>query len=413
MTFRCVVVLFLAVVVSPFQSLAGDWPQWRGPNRDDISAESGLLKEWSEGGPAKVWTSDDAGLGYSGIAVADGVIYTMGAEDGTEFAIAISAKDGQAIWKAPVGEFLNNNWGGGPRGTPTVAGDNLVCISGRGNVACLAREDGAVRWSVEMQELGGATPNWGYTESPLVDGDHVICTPGGSKGTLACLSLATGKKIWQSSGITSKAHYSSPIVVNHHGQKQYIQLTVDKVFGVDAQSGDVLWQEAWPGRTAVIPTPIYHDGHVFVTSGYGVGCMLLKIGADNSVQKIYENKVMKNHHGGVLLLDGFVYGHSDSVGIVCMDFKSGDLVWSDNKKNRSKGAVAFADGMLYCLEEGSGDCVLAKATPAGWEEVSRFRLEPQTQQRSDRGKIWTHPVISNGKLYLRDQEILCCYDISQ
>jgi outer membrane protein assembly factor BamB len=264
-----------------------------------------------------------------------------------------------------------------------------------------------------MSDLGGSIPNWGYTESPLVDGDKVICTPGGNQGTVACLSLETGKTLWQSSGITSKAHYSSVIAADHFGKRQYIQLTVDKVFGLDAATGDVLWQEEWPGRTAVIPTPIYRDGYVYVTSGYGVGCMLLRIGADNSVEKVYENKTMKNHHGGVLLLGDYLYGHSDSVGFVCQNFLTGDEIWTDDQKNRSKGAVTCADGMLYCLEEGSGDCVLARATPDGWQEVSRFRLEPQTQQRSNRGKIWTHPVVSNGKLYLRDQEIICCYDIAQ
>jgi outer membrane protein assembly factor BamB len=403
----------LCLLLAPALVHAGDWPQWRGPGRDDVSTESGLLKKWPENGPPQVWVSRDAGLGYAGVAIQDGVLYTMGAEGDTEFAIAIDTSNGRQIWKTPIGEFLQNNWGGGPRGTPTVAGDNVVCISGKGALTCLARRNGNVAWSVEMTELGGSIPNWGYTESPLVDGDRVICTPGGDQGTMACISLATGKKLWQSSGITSKAHYSSPIAVTHFGKPQYIQLTVDAVFGVDPATGAVLWQADWPGRTAVIPTPIYRDGMVYVTSGYGVGCMLLKVSADNKVETVYENKVMKNHHGGVLLLGDHLYGHSDSVGIVCQDFKTGELVWSDDNKNRSKGAVTFADGMLYCLAEGSGDCVLAQASPNGWQEVSRFKLEPQTQQRADRGKIWTHPVIANGKLYLRDQEIICCYDISE
>lgn len=391
---------------------ADDWPQWRGPERTDVSAETGLLKEWPEDGPEKLWTSNEAGLGYSGIAVVDGVLYTMGADDDAEFAIALSAETGDRLWSTPIGEFLENRWGGGPRGTPTVVGDLVVCISGEGAIACLNRSDGSVKWSTRMQELGGSTPNWGYTESPLVDGDRVICTPGGDDGTMACLSLLTGQTLWQSSDITSPAHYSSAIAVDHYGQRQYVQLTVDRVFGVAAESGEVLWQADWPGRTAVIPTPIYRDGYVYITSNYGVGCRLMKISPENAVETVYENKVMKNHHGGVLLQGDFLYGHSDSVGIVCQDFLTGELVWTDGNKQRSKGAVTYADGMLYCLEERSGDCVLAPATPEGWNEVSRFTLQPQTQQRSDRGKIWTHPVISNGRLYLRDQEIICCYDIA-
>jgi outer membrane protein assembly factor BamB len=403
-----------SVLLSSLTNLsARDWPGWRGPNRDDVSAENGLLTSWPEDGPAKLWMSTDAGLGYAGMATSDGVLYTLGADDDGEFAIAINTANGETMWQTPVGQFLKNSWGDGPRGTPTVAGDRLVCVSGRGTVSCLSRQDGSVVWSVEMSELGGKTPNWGYTESPLVDGDKVICTPGGRDGTMACLSLQTGKKLWQSNGITSKAHYSSAIKADHFGTLQYIQLTVDRVFGVDPESGEVLWQEEWPGRTAVVPTPIYRDGMVYVTSGYGVGCMLLRISDDNAVEKLYENKVMKNHHGGVLLLGDYLYGHSDAIGVVCQDFLTGEQVWSDGRKNASKGSVTCADGMLYRLEERTGDCVLIKATPEGMQEISRFRLDPQTEQRSRRGKVWTHPIISNGRMYLRDQEIICCYDIAQ
>ena len=270
--------------------------------------------------------------------------------------------------------------------------------------------NGSVKWTAEMKELGGSVPNWGYSESPLVDNGKVLCTPGGSDGTIAAFDLASGKKLWQSGDMTEKAHYSSIIAVNHHGSRQYIQLTMSKVFGISADDGSLLWQEDWPGRTAVIPTPIYADGHVYITSGYGIGCMLLKIGADNSVEKIYDNKVMKNHHGGTILLGDHVYGYSDGPGWICQDLKSGEMVWNEKSK-LGKGAVAYADGRLYCLSEKDGTCVLAEPTPEGWKEHGRFQIDPQTEQRSDRGKIWTHPVISNGKLYLRDQEIICCYDI--
>ena len=402
----------LAIATTASTVNAGDWPAWRGPNRDEISTETGLLKSWPEGGPAKIWTSNLAGLGYSGLAVSEGVIYTMGAEEPSEYVIAIDDKDGTQLWKTEIGDFLENNWGGGPRCTPTVAGDSIVAIAGKGNLVCLSANDGAIRWKASLTELGGSIPNWGYSESPLVDGDRVLCTPGGSGGTIACFNLKTGEKLWQSSEITENAHYSSIIVVNHFGKKQYIQLTEQKVFGVDGD-GKLQWQADWPGRTAVIPTPIYKDGHVYVTSGYGVGCMLISVGPNNEVEKIYENKVMKNHHGGVILIGNHIYGHSDSVGWVCQDFLSGEQVWSEDGKNRSKGSVTFADGMLYCLEEGGGDCILASATTDGWKEVSRFKLEPQTTKRADRGKVWTHPVVSNGRLYLRDQDVICCYDIKE
>lgn len=390
---------------------AADWPAWRGPNRDDVSTETGLLKSWPEGGPKKLWTSKDAGLGYSGLATASGVIFTMGADDSSEYVIALNAADGSAKWQTRIGEFLENGWGGGPRSTPTVAGDLVVSIGGRGDVACLSVADGKLVWSASLTELGGSVPNWGYSESPLVDGDRVLCTPGGEQGTVVCFDLKSGSKLWQSDGITERAHYSSIIVVDHYGAKQYIQLTEQKVFGLNAD-GKLQWSADWPGRTAVIPTPIYRDGQVYVTSGYGAGCMLLNIGPNNQVEKLYENKVMKNHHGGVILLGDYLYGHSDGVGRVCQNFLTGEQVWSDDGKNGSKGSVTCADGMLYYLDENTGDCVLSEATPTGWNEVSRFRLSPQSEQRSSRGKVWTHPVISNGRLYLRDQEIICCYDIS-
>lgn len=403
-------VVLVSFLTSGVSTIAGDWPAWRGVNRDDISTETGLLKTWPEGGPKKLWTSTAAGLGYSGMAVSEGVIYTMGADDAKEFVVALKVDDGSVVWQTPVGEVLDNDWGGGPRTTPSVSGNLVVVISGKGSLACLSTTDGAVKWSASLTELGGSIPNWGYCESALIDGDKVLCTPGGDQGTVACFSLSTGEKLWQSADITERAHYASIIAVNHFGSRQYIQLTQSKVFGLNAD-GKLQWSADWQGKTAVIPTPIYRNGQVYVTSGYGAGCMLVSVGPNNQVEKIYENKVMKNHHGGVILLGDHLYGHSDSVGWICQNLLTGEEVWNEDGKNGSKGSVTLADGMLYCLHEGSGTCVLAEASPSGWKEVSKFKLEPQTTKRSNRGKIWTHPVISNGRLYLRDQEIICCYDI--
>ena len=393
-----------------------DWPSWRGPNRDDISSETGLLKSWPEGGPEKLWTSKDAGLGYSGFSIVNGVLFTMGAdgtaEESNEFVIALKAESGEKIWQTNVGQYLDNGWGGGPRSTPTISGDLLVAISGKGDVVCLSVKDGAEKWRASLTGLGGTIPSWGFCESALIDGDRVLVTPGGANGTIACFNLQTGEKIWQSSEITDPANYSSIITVDHFGKRQYIQLTGQKVFGLDGD-GKLLWQHDFPGRVAVVPTPIYKDGQVFVTAGYGAGCLLVNITGNNKVEKIYDNKVMKNHHGGVLLSGDYLYGHSDGNGIICQNFNTGKLVWSDNKKNDSKGAVAYADGMLYCLSEENGDCFLVEASSTEYKEVSRFKLEPQTTQRSSRGRVWTHPVISNGRLYLRDQDVICCYWIKE
>ena len=393
-----------------------DWPSWRGPNRDDVSTETGLLKTWPEGGPVKLWTSKDAGLGYSGVSIANGVLFTMGAdgtaEESSEFVVAINVESGEKIWQTNVGQFLDNGWGGGPRSTPTISGDRLVAISGKGEVVCLSASDGVEKWRASLTGLGGTIPIWGFCESALIDGDKVLVTPGGENGTIACFNLQTGEKIWQSSEIREPANYSSVIAVDHFSKRQYIQLTGQMVFGLDGD-GKLLWQQDFPGRTAVVPTPIYKDGQVYVTAGYGTGCLLLNITANNKVEKIYDNKVMKNQHGGVLLVGDYLFGHSDDNGIICQNFSSGDLVWSDKKKNDAKIAVTYADGLLYCLDENSGECFLVEASATEYKEVSRFKMDPQTTLRNPNGGVWTHPVISNGRLYLRDQDVICCYRIKE
>lgn len=359
----------------------------------------------------------DAGLGYSGFAVVDNVLFSMGADGDTdqsnEFVIAVDAVTGAKRWQTSIGTFLENMWGGGPRSTPSVADGRIIAMSARGDLVCLKAADGSELWRVSLTEMGGRIPSWGYCESALIEGDHVIVTPGGERGTVVCLRLADGGIVWQSAEITDAAHYSSAIAVDHFGKRMIIQLVEKRVFGLDAGSGKLLWQHDFPGSVAVIPTPIYDNGTVYVTAGYGAGCLCLNITADNTAEKLYENKIMKNHHGGVLLLDGFLYGHSDDRGIICQKLESGEEVWSDKKRNSSKGAVAYADGMLYCLEENTGDCILLEAGPKEYNEVSRFRLDPQTTKRSPHGRIWTHPVICNGRLYLRDQEIISCYRISE
>jgi outer membrane protein assembly factor BamB len=267
--------------------------------------------------------------------------------------------------------------------------------------------------------LGGEVPKWGYTESPLLYQDQVLCTPGGEQGAIAALNKFNGELIWQTKQLTETAHYASMILAKHNDKIQCIQLLPTHVTGVDVESGQVRWQVDWPGRIAVIPTPIYHDDHVFVTSGYGVGGMLLRLGEDDAegtpgtaVEEVYRNKIIKNHHGGAILIDGHLYGHSDKAGWICQNFSTGEVVWRE-RKALGKGAIAYADGHFYCLGEQDGDVALIEASPEGWKEHGHFTLDPQTTQRSDRGKIWTHPVICNGKLYLRDQELLFCFDVKE
>lgn len=405
-----ILVVALAVLAAGSPHVIGaDWPQWRGPDRTDVSKETGLLKSWPAEGPKRVWLFENAGSGYSGPAIVAGKYYTLGTRDGSEVLLALDANTGKELWAAKVGPVLDNDWGNGPRGTPSIDGDRAYSLSGSGVVSCLSLKDGKVLWQVSMSDLGGSVPKWGYSESVVVDGNKVLCTPGGSKGTVAALDKMTGKVIWQSKEIGEPAHYSSvvPAVINNTAQ--YVQRNEKSVFGLAADSGKLLWKTAFPGRTAVIPTPIVRGNDVYVTAGYGSGCMLINIGPGNEPKTVYENKVIKNHHGGVILIGDHIYGHGDP-GWVCQEFATGKEVW--NHKGFGKGAVgAAADGMLYCLDEGSGTVVLVEASPKGWKEHGRFKLDPQTKIRSSRGRIWTHPVISNGKLYLRDQDLIYCFDI--
>ena len=404
--------LVLALALGATAANAADWTQWRGLNRADYSSETGLLQDWPAGGPKQVWMFKNAGNGYSAPAVVGGRLFTLGTRDGGEVLLALDAKTGSELWAVKVGSILKNNWGDGPRGTPTVDGGQIYALSGSGNLVCLSTSSGKILWQKSLTELGGKVPFWGYTESPLVDANQVVVLPGGSKGAVAALNKKTGDVIWQSADFTDEAQYSSLVPATINGISQYIGLTMKSIVGIAAKDGKVLWKAAFPGATAVIPTPIQKDGYVYVAAGYGVGCKMVKIGADNTVTDVYANKVMKNHHGGVVLLGDHLYGYSDGVGWVCQDFKTGAEVWS-NKADLGKGALSGADGRFYCLDQDSGAVALIEASPKGWKEHGRFKLDPQTTIRSKEGRIWTHPVISGGKLYLRDQDLIYCYDVKK
>ena len=228
-----------------------------------------------------------------------------------------------------------------------------------------------------MKDFGGGTPNWGYCESPLIDGEKCLCTPGGSDGAILALHKTTGEKIWQSKDFTDGAQYASIIAAEHGGKRQYIQLTQKNVVGVDASTGDVLWETGFDGKTAVIPTPIFHDGCVYVASGYGAGCKMVKLNDTKEPEEMYVNKNMTNHHGGVILVGEHLYGYSDGKGWICQDFKTGEIVWSEKNK-LGKGSLTCAGGKLYLYSERGGEVVLIDASPDGFNEHGRFKIDPQS-----------------------------------
>jgi outer membrane protein assembly factor BamB len=388
-----------------------EWPQWQGPTRNCLTTETGLLKSWPEGGPKQLWVNDKCGAGYSGPAVVGGRIYILGDRDDTCYLLALDEKTGNEIWATSLGPGLTNDWGDGPRDTPTVDGDFIYAMSGKGKVGCFRLKDGSEVWSTSMTELGGKEPTWGYCESVLVDGDKVLCTPGGDQGAIAALDKKNGNILWRSTELNDGAQYASISRVVFHGQPQYVQLFTSRVVGISPADGKLLWQADWPGgKVAVIPTPIIGDSQVFVTSGYGAGDMLVAISDQNEATKVYESKEMKNHHGGVIRVGDYIYGHSDPAGWMCLDWATGEKKWRERDK-LAKGAIAYADGMFYLLGEDEGTVVLIDASSEGWQEHGRFTLAPLSEIRKPKSHIWTHPVIVGGKLFLRDQDHIYCYDV--
>ncbi|HUR55213.1 MAG TPA: PQQ-binding-like beta-propeller repeat protein [Gemmataceae bacterium] len=416
--------LTFAALIFATPALAADWPQWRGPNRDGVAAEKGLLKSWPKEGPPLAWKIDTVGVGYGSPAVVGDSIYLLGAEDAdkgaNEFAVCLNAKDGSKKWSTPLGNEPGSymtGWGSGPRSTPTVDGDVVYVLGAMGDLLALKAATGEKIWSANLvKQFGGKVPTWGYSESVLIDGDKLICTPGGKQGSVACLDKKLGTRIWQSAEVKDAAHYSSVIATDVGGVRQYLTQTGDAAIGVRAADGKLLWRINELKRTiGVIPTPVVHDGLAFFTAGYGAGCELFKLesnGGDTKATVVYtKNKAVKNHHGGVIRAGDHIYGHSDGNGWVCFDYKKGpdEPEW---KNGFEKGSVTFADGNLYCYGERTGTLVLVPAMPQGWNEVGRLVPPAKSKHPRRSGAIWAHPVIANGKLYLRDHELLFCYDIA-
>lgn len=399
-----------------------DWPQWRGPNRDDVSAEKGLLQKWPEGGPTKLWTRSGLGGGYSTPSVAAGRIYGMGKIDKDEHIWAVSEEDGSPVWNVPVGAARKVGYDEGGRSTPTYANDKVYAVTMGGDLVCLNAKDGSKVWSKSyVEDFGGSVHAWGYSESVLVDGDAVIGTPCSARAAMVKLKADTGEVIWQ--GPVKKpggaGGYSSPVKATIDGVPMYINL-LGKDGGVTAfhaDTGKVLWQyNRIMNGTANIPTVIVKGNHVFCSTGYGDGgSAVLKIskttdGFTADEVKYNNSKTLQNHHGGMVLIGDYVYmgrGHNNGLP-TCVEFKTGDIVWKEDEgagKGNGSGSLTYADGMLYFRYQ-NGVMALVKADPKGFELMGRFDIPEKSNKPS-----WPHPVVSNGKLYVRDQDKLHCFDV--
>jgi len=446
------------VTITTLNSLAADWPQLRGQNRDGKSAETGLLKEWPNDGPSLAWKIDKLGGGYSAPSIAAGRIFGMSNRGEDEVVWAVSETDGKELWVSRLGPAFAQRPSQGKEGpgcTPTVDGERLYVVGLGGNVACLQVEDGKIVWQISMtDDFGGRVPMWSYRESPLIDGDKVVITPGGSNATLVALDKLTGKTIWKSKlpdsqtanderpgivfagfgggrgdsggrrgrgrggfgGGSGGASYVSAIAIDFEGQRQYVQLISNTLVAFAASDGKFLWRYDKPANRMGIncSTPLYHDGHVFASSAYGAGCGLVKLskGADGAIkaEEVYANTDMQNHHGGMIFLDGYLYGASggnEGGALICLDFQTGKVMWDQRQSvgRRAKGSVTLADGRLYYRME-DGTMLLIEPSPKQYIERGRFE-----QPDRSRAPAWPYPVIANGKLYIRDQDVLLCYDV--
>jgi outer membrane protein assembly factor BamB len=407
--------LLLILLMQAGPAWAEDWPQWRGPHRDGISSERGLLDAWPEKGPPLLWQVKGLGSGYSSVAIAGGRIYTLGQRKGGAALIALDQRTGKELWATPVG-------GGSPNCTPTVDGDLVFALGREGDLLCAESATGKLLWRKNFAKdyAGQMMSGWGYSESPLVDGDKLICTPGAQTAMLAALNKRTGETLWATASPADLgkrgrdgAGYSSVVISNACGVRQYIQLTGRGIISVAADDGRWLWSyNKIANDTANIPTPIVKDDLVFCSSGYGTGAALLRVVKQDNKLKAEEvyflpaNK-MQNHHGGMILVGDYLYcGHGHNEGFpLCLEMKTGKIMWSPGRgAGEGSAAVVYADGHLYFRYE-NGIMALIEATP------KEYRLKGSFLLASVNDHSWPHPVISDGKLYLRDQGTLMCYDI--
>ena len=415
----------LLCVCAPTAAAADDWPQWRGPARDGKSAETGLLKAWPAGGPDRVWKTTGAGLGYSSVAVRGDTLYTVGKKGKREVVTAFVISSGGYRWFAPLGPSFESERGSGPRGTPTIDGEHLYVLGSEGHLACMKSANGHKVWEVDILDRFGADNiRWGLSESVLVVDGKVICAPGGHDAGVVALDAKTGATVWTSKGYKSKAGYASAVVAKLAGIQQVVHFNHSSAVGVRLSDGAPLWTyEGACNGVANCTTPTIVGDSVFLTSDYGQGSAMLRIlPGDEAIgaAETYFTKKLQNHHGGVILHEGHIYGHSGGNSerqhqLVCLEAKTGSVKWTH--KGPGKCSIVFAEGMLYCLSE-KGVMALVEANPARYVEHGRFIFKSFKDFKlnhmgdKDEKPTWAHPVIAGKKLYLRDQNALFCYDLA-
>src|SRR6266498_1159499 len=402
--FTGAVVLLVCLIGEASGQTPGEWPQWRGPNRDGISKETGLLKQWPAQGPPLVWKMAGAGRGYSSMAISNGRLFTMGLRGDREFVIAFDTATGKQAWATPNGNAFRNDRGDGPRGTPTADGDKVYSLGGEGDLSCIESGTGRLVWSINvLRKFGGSNITWGISESPLVIGEKVLVNPGGPGASIVALNKKDGSLIWKSQSDT--AGYSSGVALEAGGVNQVVFFTSRRAVGLDLRDGRLLWEYERPSNdTANVATPIVRANRVFISSDYGTGGGVVEIKPGSKgfmAQEVYFTKEMRNHHSSSILVGDYLYGFSSSI-LTAMRFDTGEIAWRD--RSVGKGSIVYADGNLYCFSE-NGVVGLVEATPQAYHEKGRFQIQ------QDSLPTWTHPVIAGGRLYIRDQDTIYVFDV--
>ncbi|MGE3809068.1 MAG: PQQ-binding-like beta-propeller repeat protein [Gemmataceae bacterium] len=383
--------------------LPGAWPQWRGPRRDGVARDTGLLASWPAEGPALLWQTG-GGPGFSSLAVVDGSVFTMVQDGPNEVVLCLDEMSGKELWRQPYpAKFSNPESGEGPTSTPVVFEGKVYAVGATGLFHCLDAKDGKVLWQHDLLKVGEvANQEYGTAFSPLLEGDLVITLPGGPNGkSIAAFNRHDGKLVWQS--LDDRAGFSSPVAATLAGQRQIVCVTAESILGVSPQDGKLLWRHPWPAfKDCNVATPIVAGNYVYVSTGYNKGCILLEITeADGAMQArpVYENNRMRNQFSSSILYKDCVYGFDTSF-LVCMDLRKGDVLWK--QRGFQRGSLTLADGRFIILGE-HGNVALATLNPQGYQLLSTFKLPTQ--------RCWTSPVIANGKLFLRDEKTIWCFNL--